>query len=241
MTPNEFYEEIVLSLGGGLVDVELGEKELELCFKKAKRTFIQKGNNSYRRDFIRIKVNKCSMVYQLPRDINAVVRVIKPTMTFHINDEFSLAAYNELFGHKSTSAMGDYLSYELTLQMIETWRRYLAFDVQHHFNEFTQEISFLKAPEKDGFWLLEVYRNLSDDQYRDVLWVQSWALAEAKIILGTAYRKFSGGLPSPDGSSASLDGNSLIQDGMQDKERLLEDINNGIDGSYGSAWEISFC
>lgn len=238
MNFENFKCEVLLSLGGGMIDVELGDEEIALAFNKAKRTFIQKGHNTYRRDFFRLNVNTCQNSYKLSTDVNTVVKIIKPGDTyFSINDEFSLAAYNDLFGWKADSQMGDYLSYDLTLQLLETWRRYLAYEVQWHYNPLTGDLSFLKPPERNEIWLIELYRNLTDDQYRDILWIQSWAIAEAKIMLGMAYRKFPQ-LPGPDGS-ISLDGNSLIQDGEREKEQLIEDINNLIDGAP-DYYEITF-
>lgn len=238
MTFEEFKDDILTQLGGNLVDVELEDKEIQLAFKKAKRTFQQKGHNSYRRAFISLDVNKEQVTYQLPADVYTVVKAIKQSLTFSVNDSYSLAAYNDMFGSKQSGNTGDYLSYEFTLQSIEMWRRYLAFDVQFHFDEFAKTITFLKPPEKTtDTWLIELYTNLTDEEYMDVLWIQEWAAAEAKQMLGMAYRKFSQ-LPGPDGS-VSLDGSSLIQEAKQEKEQLLEDILNGLDGA-SDYYEIRF-
>jgi hypothetical protein len=223
----EFKDDIMTSLGGNLIDVELEDKDIMLCFKKAKRTFQQKGHNSYRRDFYRLKVNKCQTRYSLPSSIHTIIKTIKPTIMFNNDDAFVVAAYNSLFSG-STTMGGDWLSYDLTMQSVEMWRRYMAFDVQFHYDEFKNEITFLKPPEGDVYWLLEVYHDLSDEEYMEILWIQSWAIAEAKVIIGAAYRKFSQ-LPGPDGA-ISLDGNSLIQESKDEKAMLLEDILNGVDG-----------
>lgn len=234
---DDFYEEVILSLGGGLVDVELEPEHVQLAFKKAKRTFKQKGNDSYRRDFIRLPVDDCSMTYQIPSDVNTVVKIIKPNKwSYATADPFAQRAFNDMFGDYHKGNHSNYLTYELTLQMIETWKRYVDFDVQFHHNEFDSTISILHPASRKEVWLLEVYRDLSDEQYMDVLWIQSWAIAEAKIMLGTAYAKFPQ-LPGPDGS-VSLDGSRLIQEGDREKEKLIEDIHSGVDG-HSSAWEIT--
>lgn len=227
---DEFYEETIVGLGGSLVDVELEESEIRLCLKKAIRTFKQKGHNGYRKSFFRLPVHKCGMTYQMPSDVNTVIRIIRPSFGFHANDEFSMAAFNEIFGYTSTPAQGDLLSYEFMLQKIERLETYTAKEAEFHFDEMTKKVHLHKAPHRDReVWLFEVYHDLGEEEYMDMIWIQSWALAEAKIILGQAYRKFSS-LPGPDGS-ISLDGGSLIQEGNQEKERLLEDILNLVDGS----------
>src|SRR5690554_3394011 len=97
MTKDEFNEEIIIALGGNLIDVELEDKELDLAFKRAKRTFQQKGSNNMRRQFFRLRVNKCQQEYQLPSNIDTIVKVIKPITGFSVENPLSLAVYNELF------------------------------------------------------------------------------------------------------------------------------------------------
>lgn len=235
----EFHEEVIMSLGGSLVDVELEENDIMLAFKKAKRTFQQKGNDSYTRAFYRVPVKKGQQCYNIPPTIHTVIKVIRPTSGMFTDDPFSMATFNEVFGWKNSAGNnGDWISYDLTLQMIEIQKQYMAFDIQFHHDTQKHRIEFLKPPERDMGWIIECYHTLSDEEYMDLLWVQSWAIAEAKGMLGSAYRKFQSGLPSPDGSSASLDGNSLIQESQREKESLLEDILNGVDGSSDSAWEV---
>lgn len=234
----EFRDDIITQLGGGMVDVELDDTEIELAFKKAKRTFQQKGHNSYRRQFFRLPVTSCKMSYKLPTEVDTVVRVIQPSMGFNISDEFSMVAYNQMFGSTSNNQIGDWLSYEFTLQQIERWGRYNVKEIPFDYDPFRKTISFLKAPRgKNTVWLIELYTNLTDEEYMDILWVQEWAMAEAKQMLGNAYRKFSQ-LSGPNGV-VSLDGGSLIQESKQEKEQLLDDILNGVDGSV-DYYEIVF-
>lgn len=232
MNKEEFNEEILTALGGGLIDVELGDKELDLAFKRAKRTFQQKGSNNMRRSFFRLKVNKCQQEYKLPSEIDTIVKVIKPITGFSVENPLSLAVYNELFYDLGNYGAGgfDHVSYDFTLQKIETFHRYMAYDAQFQHDKHNNTVRFLKNPERDRvFWLLDCYVNLSDDEYRDVLWIQSWAEAEAQEILGRAYGKFSS-IPDPTGGSVSLNGDQMVQDAQRKKEQLLEDILNGVDG-----------
>lgn len=231
MKKEEFYDEIITALGGNMMDVELCEKDIELTFKKAKRTFQQKGHNSYRKMYYRLKVDPCQTVYSLPIDLSMVVKIIKPDNIFGTGDEFALATFNDLFWrtNRTGATVSEWLAYDFTMQIIETHRRYIVFDVSFHFDEMNKTIRLESPPKRNEYWLVECYLNLSDDEYRDILWIQNWALAEAKIMLGNAYRKFSQ-LPGPDGT-ISLDGNGLIQEGTQEKERLLEEIQQGTDGA----------
>lgn len=239
MNKTDFNEEIVVALGGNLMDVELTEKELDLSFKKAKRTFQQKGSNNMRREFFRLKVNTCQQEYMVPSRIDTIVKIIKPSNGFTAENPLAMATYNELFYGMGDTGVGgfDLLSYEFTLQKIETFHRYMAYDAQFSHDKHRNTVRFLKNPERDNvFWLLECYTNLEDDEYRDILWVQEWATAEAQEQLGKAYRKFSS-IPGPDGSSVSLGGDQMVQEAQQRKQELIEDILNGVDGDP-SYWEI---
>lgn len=233
MTEEDFFEEIVGLLGGNLVDVELEDTDLRICFKRAKRTFIQKGHNTNRHVFLRMDIEKGVTEYNLPISpvVDTIIKIIKPRSSgFSLEDPFSMALYNDLFtiNHGGTSCGGfDLLSYELNLSKLETLRRYGAEDADFHHDRYANKITFFKDPPVDQKWFLDCYTNLSDDEYREILWVQSWTLAEAKEMLGIAYRKFQS-LPSPTGET-NLSGSEYISEAKQEKEQLLEDILNGVD------------
>jgi len=227
----ELFEEVISSLGGGLIDVELEERDLKVCFRKAKRTFQQKGHNTYRRKFIPIEVDKTKMVYQLPENVDTVVKILKPGTAFNVEDAFSMVAFNDLFN--DTIVGGgcggfDNLSYEMTLDRMERLKRMSAYEAQFVFDQFSKELSLLKKPEAKTTWFVECYMNLGDDEYAQVDWIIRWTIAEAKEMIGMAYRKFQS-LPGPSGDM-SLAGSEYIQEAAQEKERLLEDILNFVDG-----------
>lgn len=230
----EFFEEVISTLGGNLVDVELCPSDLMNCFKKAKRTFIQKGHNSYRREFMVLDVDKNTTVYNLPDVVDTVVKIVKPGSGWQLEDAFSMVAYNELFsdilsGGGCCNRGGiDFLSYEFTLDRIERMRRIAAYEIQFHHDKFRKTLTFLKRPEVNTKWLVECYTNLTDDEYRQIDWILRWTVAEAKHMLGMAYRKFSS-LPGPTGET-SLSGSEYIQEAKEEKEQLLEDILNFVDG-----------
>ena len=245
----EFKDEMLTLLGGNLVDVELDDKDYQMALKRAIRTFQQKGNNSYRRTFQPLVVTKNEYTYQLPAEtltdgkIDTIVKIVKPSAGWNVEDPFSIAAYNDMFygvgegGGCGCNSTANYLNYELTLQTIENARRYMAYETQFVHDKFKNTIRLLKKPEKDTTWLLDCYVNLTQEEYMDVLWVQSWALTELKIILGTAYRKFQS-LAAPTGET-TLSGSEYIQEARDAQEQLIEDILNGVDGDVSFS-EIRF-
>jgi len=229
MVFEDFYDEIISTLGGSLVDVELSENDIEMCFKKAKRRFKQHGHNNYRRSFYPLQVNKDTRVYNLPEDIHTVIKIIRPSHSFNLEDPFSMAAYNDLFaGLGANYQQADFLSYELTLGLVEKWQRYTAHDFQFNYNEFSHDIELFKLPPFNQTWFLECYLNLTDEEYMDVEWIIRWTAAEAKEMLGIAYRKF-GSLAAPTGET-NLSGSEMISEAKEEKRELMEEILNFTDG-----------
>lgn len=228
MNETEFNEMLETQLGGNLVDVELQPKDYSFAYDRAKKTFIQKGNNNLEKKFVPLVVDRETKEYNLDENIDTVVRIIKPSGGFYSSDPFSIAIFNDIFRELGMGE-GELLNFELGKQTIERIQRYSAYDNDFIYNRRTNQLQLLKKPEQNNqTWFLETYSNLTDEEYRDNLWVQQWAAAELKIILGRAYSKFQN-VPTPAGDS-SLPGSDLMQEGQQDKERLIEDIKNFVDG-----------
>lgn len=226
----DFIQDVQMALSGSLVDVELEEAEIMWAFRRALSNYQQYGSNDFRRAFYKLSVERNKTVYDIPESINTTIRIIKPSHGFALDDDLSMAIFNEFFvgkGYGSTD--GDFLSYEMFLQKMDRHRKYFAYDEQMIHDEFNNTIELLKTPKGDQTWYLECYKNLEDHEYMKVNWIFRWTVAESKILLGQAYRKFSS-LPSPTGE-VSIDGASMIQEGNDEKNRLREEAENGGDGS----------
>lgn len=239
MTFEDFADECMTALGGNLVDVELEEKDFRYAFKQAKKTFQQKGHNSYRRSFISIVAEKGVSTYDLPDkslgEVDTIVKIIRPNGAGgSVGNPFQQVTYNDMMQGIGSGGSGcgscgpNFLQYELTLQRIEMMQRYAVNDIQFVHDKFKNTIKLLKLPDRDATFLLDAYVNLADEEYMEILWIQMWTIAELKQILGTAYRKFNS-LAAPTGET-SLSGDQYIQESKEEKTQLLEDIENFVDG-----------
>jgi hypothetical protein len=230
----DFLDEVITSLGGTLVDVELTNDDYRLCFNKAKRTFHQKGHYGYKRDFYTLPVTKGDQVFSdIPDDIEDIIRIIKPSYgstlsSVSFDDPFSYQVFNQLFNTAGYNR-ADFTSYELALGLAEERSKYFVHEVQFEHDPFSNTLRVLKPASVDTSWLLDCYRKLNDEELQQIDWVIRWTVAEAKIVLGMAYRKFDS-LPSPMGQT-SLNGQSYIEEGNRDKEMLLEEIEMMTDGA----------
>lgn len=239
-TVTEFNDEIKGSLGGKcLVDVELVDEDYALCFKKAKRAFQQRGHNNFRRVFAAIDVTTDVRTYDLPPETGDVVRVIRPSVGFSNDDIFGAVVYNELFQSYGTGSCGcssgsggstgfDLLTYELTKQRMESMERYSATEIDFQYDRFTKKITFFGSAKANGKYFVDMYQNLTDDEYREIDWIVRWSIAEAKAILGTAYDKFNS-LPSPSGET-NLGGAELRRESQAEKDALNLEILEFVDG-----------
>lgn len=228
MNDIDFQEQMLTMLGGNLVDVELTDDDFTTAFTLAKRTYLQKGNDNYNRTFTNLSIVAGTDTYNLPASMNEVMKIIKPSM-YAGDNPFTLAVINDLFSDIRSQVGGSLATYELTSQMIENIDIYTANATPFHFDRLNKTIKFLSIPSITETWIVEGMESLTDAQYRDQLWIQEWALAELKIILGRAYSKFSS-LSSPSGET-SLNGDIYLSEAREDKERLLLDISMMTDGA----------
>lgn len=225
---DDFQDELMFRLGGNLIDVELTELDYHMAFKIAKRTFIQRGNNNLDRKFISLDVVSGTTVYVIPtgENVDTIVKIIKPASALNTDDPFAISQWQLMMDSFRQSV--SLASYELMQQSIESLDLYMAKSAQFIWKKRNNELTLLEPPVVDETWLVEVYADMADDEYRDMIWIQNFSLAEAKIILGRAYSKFQS-ITTPTGETA-LNGDQLIQEGVAEKEFLLENIKDFVDG-----------
>jgi hypothetical protein len=85
-------------------------------------------------------------------------------------------------------------------------------------------IQLYPAPVVNGETVILVYRGLDTATMHPFFknWIQRYALAVAKGILGEIRGKY-GSLPSP-GGGATLNGTALLQASQQEREKLKEEL-----------------
>ncbi len=230
MNQQEFKSELETMLGGNLIDVELEPADYQKAFEYAKRYFVRYGNNNLDKRYAALQTDKTKQEYVLNEGekIDTVVRIIKPRGGMYAQDPFSRANFNDIFrgfqGHD-----GGLLTYELGLGLMERIERMSAYEEDFIYNKRNQTLKLLRKPSIGGeTWFLECYADLTDEEYRDLTWIQEWSLAECKEILGHAYSKFQS-VRTPTGETG-LNGDQLLQEAQQMKERLREEPQDFTDG-----------
>jgi hypothetical protein len=237
----EFIDDMGIALGSSLIDVELTNNDYSYAFDQAKRTFIQRGNNNYDRKFYSLSVITDQTVYTLPsaENIDTVIKLIRPRASFgYAANPHQAAAIQNFFNGSYGGGSGfDAMSFELGRQLMDDFDIYIAYQPQFIWKKRNNELTLLNPPKVDETWMVEVYADLSDVEYEQVLWIRNYTIAGLKIILGRAYRKFSA-LSTPTGET-SLDGEQLVSEGKEEQLVLLENIADYVDGDpIGSVFLI---
>lgn len=235
LVSDQFYEDIITLLGGTLVDVELDKKEVSLAYHMAKKTFVQRGHNNLDRAFYPLQVEKGKIVYPVDSTIDVVNNIIKPSGFSSTEDPFTMGAVQQLFGYGSHSEIlspgSSFMIYELTLHHLDNIRQKTVEDMEYVLNKRTHTIQLLKPPRANQTWLLDCYKTPSDEVLEEVEWILRYTLAECKMFLGRAYRKFSN-LSTPSGDN-QLDGDNLVREGQEEKQRLEDEILEHTSGDAG--------
>ena len=161
---------------------------------------------------------------------------------------YSQGMYEALFQAAGT----DYtiISYHIARDFLETVRKYTPDKYTFRYHPFQNELeiqpepstsSYLEITQNNqtftinspGFILLRTYMlegstnvvgwENSDENFYGLDWIFDYATAEAKIILGMVRRKFDN-FASIGNTGISLDGESLINEGKEEKEKLEETL-----------------
>ena len=117
----------------------------------------------------------------------------------------------------------------MLFRSLENHRRYAAADYQFSHDKFTHTLNLLKRPLYDSTVLVDCYVNLEDEEYMQVDWVLRWAVSEAKLMLGAAYRKFQT-VAAPTGE-VGLSGSEYIQEAREEQRVLNEEVDSIVSGS----------
>ena len=233
MISGTFYDDIIFHLSGTLIDVELELEDVDRAFRYAVQQYKQKGSDNHDRVLIPLAVQKNQNEYDLSgKNINTINNIIRfKTLSGIFADEpFSQAITNDFFGNLRRNNDSSFLTFDLTMQMVENSEFYTAEEPNFQYLRNQEKLFLLNPPDHqpNDDWMLDAYIHLDDRGYENILWVKDFTLAHCKQVLGRAYRQF-GSIPSPTGETQT-DGNDLVKEAQQEKEALLEQIDNFTDG-----------
>jgi len=231
-------KEIYLSLGGGMIDIELDPEHYHLAINRALDRYRTRSTNALQEAFIFLELQPDVNEYVLPKEVMIVKNVYRrgstgntPGGTFF--DPFTAGIINSIYAIPYASGTsGDLITYDFAWQYQELVGRLFGRELIFHFDRVTKKLTFHRHFVTVETVLLWVYMMkpenvlLSDPSSR--IWIRDYAIAQAKYMLGEA-RSYISGIPSP-GGSVTLNGESLKNEAIAEMQRLEEELMRYKDG-----------
>jgi hypothetical protein len=231
-------------LGGEDLNVHLNNAELDLCIDRALQKYRQRAQNATSVGYFFLQMEAGESSYILPKEIvsvdGAYRRGVGSVQSFVYGsfgsggptlDPFDVAFTNIYLLQMNNP--GGLTTYEIFSGYIGEVMRMFGGNLIYHFDRSTRRITIVRNIKGNEIVLLKCSfykferQLLSDYDMRP--WLQNYALAEAKMMLGTKYSKFAS-LPGPQGG-ITLNGDALKAEAKEEMEKLENDLDMYVDGS----------
>ena len=240
---NDLIDYIRLRLGDGIVDVELDKEHYDLSIKQALTKYRQRAPNAVEESYAFLTLQKETQEYILPAyimEVRSMHRRGIGSVSGTTASQFEPFASGYLNTYMLVAGrVGGLTNYELFTQYQELAMKMFGGYIDFTFNKVTKKLTIArKIPEGGEDVLLRIYNHkpdsllLSDPQV--LPWLQEYALAFAKSIIGQARGKFAQ-IAGPQGGTV-LNGAQLMQEAQAEMEKLEMDLKNYVDGSMPLTW-----
>lgn len=240
----ELHDVIRQLLGAPAVKVELTKAQLDTCIDNALKQLRKYSGQSYKRGFFFLDLWPNQQVYELKDKCIEFNKIQRVNAVYRLRSAFLRGAYSgyDIFGYaalKQLYTLGtfDILSFHLVSSFIEELEHLFATRITFQWVERTRELKLYNAVHASERVLVDANierteQDLLTDRETN-LWLQRWAVAEAKMALSQSRGKFQS-LPGPNGSTI-LNAQELITQSEAEKAVLMEEIE---DASMSNAIEV---
>ena len=235
------YRENFIRLGGSSIDVHLEDEDYTTAWNRSVDTYRQMGGGSVYKSWTALRLVPRVQEYVMDERVDNVIQIWRARGLFGgasggsgAFESFGAATANTLLrgGIGQNGAAFDLVSYDLVLQYQETLDRLFVRELQFVFRAEASTIFLLQIPFQDEEVLIEsMVLKSFEELLRDHFarrWLQDYHFAEMKMILGEKYRIFAT-IPGAQGGT-TMKGEQLVSEGIQDKQRLEDDLLLYIDG-----------
>jgi len=233
----ELEEHILARLGDGMVDVELDPKHYNIAIDRALSKYRQRAQNSVEESYATLRLTTEQQEYTLPKEVMSVKQIFRrglgsaqSTSNFEPFSAGWMNAYLLQGGRQ-----GGLVMYELYAGFQELAMRMFGGYMNFTFNPTTKKLTIIrKIPEGAEEDVLLWQYNYKPDQvliedHMSGQWIQDYAYAQAKFILGEGRSKF-GSINGPAGGT-TLNGDALKAEAKEEMKQLEDDLKNFEEGS----------
>ena len=235
-----------VQLGWPSVCVELTEEAFNVAIGNALDEFRRRADNAYNRSYVLFTIKQDQSTYYLNDPRNGTDKIVNIIKIHRVNTlgANSLGGdngvYSQMFFNQYFSGnMVDILSLHLIASLSEDFERIFAGNLMFNWSETSRQLELYRKLYRDEKIVMEcVMERTEQDLLTDrwaKQWLQSWAHAELKEILGMIRSKYPS-LPGANGG-LSLNGDMLIQEARQDFEECLRQIKDFEVGNGGAEWD----
>ena len=231
----ELHDIIRQILGEPSTKVELTKSNIDVCINNALSQLRKYGGVSYKRAFFFLDLMPNQQHYVLTDRCVGFNNIVDIKGVFRLRSGFFQGAYSghDIYGYaalKQLYTLGsfDLLTFHTVSHFIEELETLFATRITYQWVEYTRELKLLNAIYHPERVLVDasVERTEQDliSDRKTSLWLQRWAVAEAKIMLSQSRGKFQT-LPGPNGSTV-LNAQELITQSEAEKAVLMEDLED---------------
>lgn len=239
------FDYVRLSLGDGMVDVELDPQHYDAGFNKATAVYRQRSSNSVEESYGFLELIKDTQEYTLPNQVTEVRQVFRRTIGSSDGDgansfEPFEAGYVNVYLMQA-GRVGGLATYELFTQYQELTARMFGGFINFTYNPVSKKLTIVRKVNATGeSVLLWLYNHKPDvtllKDHRTQPWIYDYTKAQCKYMLGEARSKFAT-IVGPQGGTA-MNGDSLKQEAMAEIEKLEQDLQNYVEGSLPLSFVI---
>ena len=242
----EVFKYVELSLGGGMIDVELDPEHYESALNTAFTKFRQRSENSVEESYVFLPTVIDQNDYILPTEVMEVRQIFRRSIGSRTGggdggtlfEPFNMAYTNTYL--MASSNMGGLATYDMFSQYQELVGRMFGSFIEFKWNTSTKQLTILQRPRAEENLMLYCYNYRPDSEllndYMAVQWIKDYTLAKCKYMLGEARSKFAT-VAGPQGGT-SLNGDALKAEAQAEMEKLEQDLALAVAGGVGYGFTI---
>jgi hypothetical protein len=227
-----------LQLGWPVQCVELTEEHFNVAIDNALDTYRQLCSHAYERRFLLYTLFKNQQVYFLNSPMDGTDKIVNISKIFRLDtmgfttgtNTFDANVFMQSFANLyNSSSHVDLLSIHLMANLQEEMNKIFAAEYIYTWSEARREMHITRRVARHEKVVIEVFMEKTEQEIMldrfAKQFIQGWAIAECKEMLGLIRSKYTSGTPGPSGN-ITLNGDTLLTEARTDftewKQALLD-------------------